>query len=152
MGMTDDELADVLGRSLDSHRTGEGPEPEPVPPAQPAVVIVVGSFHWDNEAAVTEQLRSWWNGHGQPAVLLVTSGCPEGAEKHAREFGQLQGWAHSGLRDEELIQLPQAIAFVFIRDRSPGATRALEIIERSKIWHRVNRDETMRVVSPWAER
>lgn len=149
MVMTDDELADVLGQSLDS--PGTAPEPEPVREL-PAMIIVAGSFHWDNEPAVHEQLRAWWDGRSNPPVLLITSGCPEGAEKHARTFGAAHGWDHSGLRDEELIQLPQAIAFVFIRDESAGATRVLDILDRAKIWHRVTRDETRRVVSPWADR
>lgn len=116
------------------------------------MVIVAGSFHWENESAVHEQLSTWWNGRGDPPVLLITSGCPQGAERHAREFGQAHGWQHSGLRDEELIQLPQAIAFLFIRDESAGATRVLEILDQAKVWHRVTRDETRRVVSPWADR
>jgi hypothetical protein len=157
MTMTDDELADVLGQSQDSPGTPDEeaqshyfhPEAEEEPPA---VVVVVGSFHWDSPGSVTDQLEAWRVDRQPHRVMLITSGCPQGAERVAREYAGLHGWQQQQMRDEELVQLPTAIAFLFVKDESAGATRALEIIEQAKIWHRVTRDSTVRMVSPWADR
>jgi hypothetical protein len=117
-----------------------------------ATVIVVGSFAWENEAAVRDVLESWWHEHNSPHINLVTSGCPRGAEETARKIGAEHGWTLTQIRDEELILMSQAIAFAFIKDESAGAEQAVAWLEMGKIWHRVVREDTVRTVSPWATR
>lgn len=152
--MSDTE-SPVTGQSQDDpvNDPETEPEPSPGPIDEPRVqVIVVGSFDWASPATVVDVLDTWWTNHGQPPAQIITSGCPHGAEAIAREYAMRNNWQLVQVRDEELVTLTNAIAFVFIKDHSPGAEKALGWIEMAKLWHRIHREETVRQVSPWADR
>ena len=120
------------------------------PPTPPASVIVVGSFAWDNGAAVHGALQQWHLAQPQTTIVLYTSGCPHGAEAHARTYAEAMGWQTIALRDEELVLVP-APAFAFMKDESPGVQRLVDDLRR-RTWTRVMRDDTHRVLSLWADR
>ena len=147
--------SDWAAETIDALAEDEQPESEDAPsemaePLPPVPVIVVGSFDWDNPAAVHGALRTWLTGNaGRPAVLY-TSGCPHGAEAQAVEFGTSMGWQHVALRDEELVLVP-APAFVFIRGESAGASALADELRR-RTWTRIMRDDTYRVLTRWADR
>lgn len=123
--------------------------PAPQKPVQP--IIVVGSFDWEGNGAVQEALINWINAHDGVTPMLITSGCPQGAELAARALGEVMSWQMQIMRDEELVQVSNAIVFGFIRDESEGATRVLEQLSR-RVWTRIFRDETVRQASAWVQR
>lgn len=150
--MTDPDTGTVPEQFQDDPGIDQ-PDVRLTPPVLDRVtVVVVGSQSWEAGAAVEEILSNWWINHGQPPVNLVTSGCPDGAEAAARKFAAGNGWDLIQMRDEELQRLAGAIAFVFIRDQSVGASNVLVTVEQAKMWHRVFRDDTVRQVSAWADR
>lgn len=124
----------------------------PDPPEPPSIVVVIGSFAWTSTHTVHETLEQWWVAHGRPPVVLVTSGCPAGAEASARSYGETVGWQPRVMRDEDLPALEGAFFFAFIRDFSDGAEKVLETLEPRGVWLRVHRDNTDTVKSPWTSR
>jgi hypothetical protein len=121
------------------------PEPEPLS------LIVVGSFHWDNPAAVYGALSAWATSlEPNQRVRLFTGGCPHGAEAQAREWAQGAGWEVIVLRDEELVTIP-APALAFTKDASPTVRRLVRDLRR-RTWVRELSDDTYRVTSLWADR
>jgi hypothetical protein len=123
-----------------------------IEPPAPSVVVVIGSYAWKSPLAVHEVLGEWWAAHEKPPVMLVTSGCPAGAEAAARSFGEANGWQPRVMRDEEMPQLDGAFFFGFVKDFSEGAEKVLETLEGHGVWLRVHRDNTDTVKSPWTSR
>lgn len=146
----EDELAD---QAVYREQHAELPsDPGEIPPAPaPIVVVVVGSFAWDNSGAVTDALVNLWQSHDRVPLHLVTSGCPNGAEAIAVDMAGAFGWSVSSIRDEELLSLPSALVLGFIKDRSVGASDVLEHLEE-KFWTRIYTERTGRKVSAWASR
>lgn len=127
-------------------------EAERVPSTtEPLVFVVIGSFAWTNSDAVLGALSQVWQEHGNAPVVVVTSGCPHGAEEWARYWAERYNQKTVTMRDEEMQTLSNAICFAFIKDESPGATAALENMKH-RAWCRVYREETLRQVSAWASR
>lgn len=164
--MTDRDWDAETASALDAHdsedadwrdvawRDDEGEPDAPLQamaaPLPPTPVIVVGSFAWENAAAVHGALRAWTASQGGVPAVLYTSGCPHGAEAQAVEFATSMGWPTIALRDEELVLVP-APAFVFLRDESSGASALADELRR-RTWTRVMRDDTYRVLTRWADR
>lgn len=138
---------------MDTNVTDDSPVTvTPDTPTPPSLVVVVGSYAWKSTLTVHATLEEWWVSHGRPPAVLVTSGCPAGAEASARVFGETAGWQMRIMRDEELPALEGAFFFAFIRDYSEGAEKVLETLEPRGVWIRVHRDNTDTVKSPWTSR
>lgn len=123
-------------------------EAEEALPAQP--VIVVGSYHWDNLSAVGEVLRAAGEKYDDH-IVLITSGCPSGAEWYAERVAERYGWPAHHLRDEEQVNVENALVFAFIRDGSSGASGQLERLSR-RFWTKVMRDDDIPQLTGWEGR
>lgn len=118
-------------------------------------LLVIGSFEWSNNGAVVEALSQWEMDHvtDGEGISVFTSGCPQGAEAAAvTAFGNRHNWNFGTIRDESILQLRDMVVFAFIKDESEGATAAVELAKQAGLWVRVFREDTHRVVSPWASR
>lgn len=134
---------------------GEGasvpPYTSPSPPEQlPTNVIVVGSFSFTDRMAVYHELGTWASAHGDGPVVLITSGCPNGAEQYARDYADHLRWQVVQLRDEIMLSLASAVTFAFIEDDSDVTGIADALAE--KFWQRRVVSKTLRRTSPWANR
>lgn len=149
--MTDN--SESVPNDLPFEGEGEKPEPPapPTPPTPALTIIVVGSYAWTNKGTVSDALVDLWESHGQPPIQLLTSGCPLGAELIARDLALGFGWEVVTVRDEELVNIPNAIACVFIKDGSRVASKLAADLER-KMWTRVHSEYTVRQVTEWSNR
>lgn len=127
--------------------TAEGGIETPAPQQQP--IIVVGSASWDNWGAIESALDNATSKHPQPIIL--TSGCPTGAEWFAREYAKGRGWTVHEMRDEEFIRVEHAIVIAFIRNESSGATRVTNQL-RNKFWTQTMTDNVAPQHTGWEER
>jgi hypothetical protein len=117
-------------------------------PSQP--LIIVGSAHWDTWGTIQNAIEGILENH--PRIQLITSGCPTGAEWFAAEYISSMGHpAPVTMRDEELINVRNAIVLAFIKDKSPGATAVTRRLRRL-FWTRVFRDDTYPQHTEWSRR
>lgn len=118
-------------------------------PSQP--LIIVGSAHWDTWGTVRDAIAAILESH--PRVQLITSGCPTGAEWFATEYIKAldDQVPPVTMRDEELINVRNAIVLAFIKDESQGATAVTERMKRV-FWTRVYREDTYPQHSEWSHR
>lgn len=145
----EDDLADQAVYREQQEFLAEADKNLPAP--APLLVVVVGSFAWDNSGAVTDALVNLWQTHDRVPLHLVTSSCPNGAEAIAVDMAGAFGWSVSSIRDEELLSLPSALVLGFVKDHSLGASEILERLEE-KFWTRIYTERTGRKLSAWASR
>jgi Bifunctional DNA primase/polymerase, N-terminal/SNF2-related domain/YspA, cpYpsA-related SLOG family len=106
-------------------------------------VLVTGSRTWTDEKAIADALAGHW--HDGNAVL-VTGACPRGADEIAERIWRARGglverhpadWRtvrDAGMRrNAAMVALGADVCLAFIRDASPGATRAAHLAEQAGI-------------------
>lgn len=118
------------------------------PPQQP--LLVVGSHDWDNWGAMETALAEIIGAH--PNILIITGGCPTGAEWFARQKAEAYGWPMRSMRDEDMLKLENAIVLGFIKGVRPSATEALLQSLRVRFWTRIIRDEVHPQRTGWEDR
>jgi hypothetical protein len=146
----EDSWGPVFKKATPEEGASAPPYTSPSPPEQlPTNVVVVGSFGFENRLAVYHELGSWAEGHEGP-VVLITSGCPNGAEEFARTYADARRWQVAQLRDESMLSLASAVTFAFIEGESDVVRIADALAE--KFWQRRVTSTTLRRTSPWATR
>ena len=104
--------------------------------------LVTGSRTWTDESTIRHALTR----HYRPGAVLVSGGCPRGAdaiaeriwrklggevERHPAErdrYGKSAGFR----RNAEMVELGAAVCLAFIRDGSRGATHTAQLAEAAE--------------------
>lgn len=112
-------------------------------------LLVTGSRGWTDAELIRRELAARY----RPGTVLVSGACPRGADAIAeRAWARMGGWTERHpaqwdrygrragmLRNQEMADLGADECVAFILDRSPGATAAARMAERTGI--RVTRFE-----------
>jgi hypothetical protein len=107
-------------------------------------VLVTGSRTWTDEAVIARALGEVW---GDGTSVLVSGGCPRGADRLAEQVwgewgGQVEQWradwsrhgrAAGFRRNAAMVAAGADICLAFIRDGSAGATHTAELAAASGI-------------------
>ena len=112
------------------------------PPGAPRRVLVTGSRTWTSHGVIADALR----GQFHPGTVLVTGGCPRGADAIAEQLwrswgGQVErhpaDWATGRgagfARNAAMVTLGADACLAFIRDNSPGASHAARLAGQAGI-------------------
>jgi hypothetical protein len=106
-------------------------------------ILVTGSRTWADVGVIREALAR----HFRPAAVLVSGGCPRGADAIAEHIwrgwgGQVERhpaeWDRYGKsagfrRNAELVELGAAVCLAFIRASSRGASHTAQLAEAAGI-------------------
>ena len=107
-------------------------------------VLVTGSRTWSDTEAIRAGLARVW---GDGAAVLITGGCPVGADALAEACWRAWGgrveahpanWARHGRaagprRNAAMIAAGAQVCVAFIRDTSPGATHTVQLARAAGI-------------------
>lgn len=111
---------------------------------RPRRLLVTGSRDWDDTASIEEALALAWARWGQPAsAVLVTGGCPTGADRIAEDWWTAQGlqverhpadWKKHGraagpIRNHVMVTLGADLCLAFIKGNSAGASGCAAMAE-----------------------
>jgi SLOG family YspA-like protein len=120
-------------------------------------VLVTGSRTWTDHTVIRAALAATW----QPDAVLVSGGCPRGADRLCEQCwhhwgGQIEqhpaDWQRHGrtagyLRNQHMVTLGADLCLAFIRDHSPGATHCADTAERTGIPTRRYHHQTRRTAA-----
>lgn len=120
----------------------------------PVRVYIVSSRAWAWKSVVREVLQSYWNGIGNPPLVLITSGSPYGAEAVAYELAQglPDQVTHEIVADEDLSRDKIDYAFAFVSNHSEGASLVLDTLKLMKVPTHIMTETSAVVDEAWANR
>ncbi|WP_436493414.1 SLOG family protein [Actinokineospora sp. HUAS TT18] len=116
-------------------------------------VLITGSRTWTHTGAIRAALAAVW----APDVVLVTGGCPRGADFLAEQCWTRWGgvverhpadWAAHGRaagfrRNQHMVDLGADVCLAFIHECSRCATHCVEAARRAGIPVRLQREDTI---------
>lgn len=113
-------------------------------------LLITGSRSWVDRDAIERSLMRWYldvGSRADEAPVLVSGGCPTGADRMAEEAWTRQGlplerhladWDAHGkragfVRNAEMVKLGADACIAFIYDNSKGASMTADLAEKAGI-------------------
>ena len=111
-------------------------------------ILVTGGRKWADKAIIRHALLAVWKAAGSPPdVVLVSGGCPTGADAYAETVGAAYGftverhpadWAkyHKAagpIRNKEMVQAGADVCVAFFMPGSVGTANCMRLAEKAGI-------------------